>query len=78
MKDKSVILSLHNSGRVFPEGSSDNIGAFIQFEREKYEQQGSGLGLIITKKLVEHMNGSLNIKSTPDEGTKVTVSIPLN
>ena len=78
IKNNSVILSLHNSGRVFPEGSSDKIGAFIQFERDKYEQQGSGLGLIITKKLVEHMNGSLNIKSTPDEGTKVTVSVPLS
>ena len=48
----------------------------MQFDRRKFEQPGSGLGLINTKKIVELMNGSLNITSTNDNGTTVTVSIP--
>jgi signal transduction histidine kinase len=30
-----------------------NLGAYLQFERQLYEQQGSGLGLAIAKHLAE-------------------------
>jgi len=69
---------IHNSGMVFPEGSIDKIGAFVQFDRPKHEKTGSGLGLIITKKIAELKNGFLNITSTIENGTAVTVSLPSN
>ena len=37
---------------------------------------GHGLGLSITKALVELMQGSISLISTPGEGTQVTVTIP--
>jgi signal transduction histidine kinase/HAMP domain-containing protein len=40
----------------------------------KYE--GTGLGLPLTKMLVELHNGSLEIESEPDRGTRVTVHLP--
>jgi two-component system nitrogen regulation sensor histidine kinase GlnL len=39
--------------------------------------KGSGLGLAISQKIIEDHNGLLKIESTPDEGTTMTVSLPL-
>jgi signal transduction histidine kinase len=51
-----------------------NIGAFMQFERRQYEQQGLGLGLEITRLLVQLNDGKLRIESAPDQGTTVAVT----
>jgi signal transduction histidine kinase len=53
------------------------IGAYQQFERKLYEQQGSGLGLSITKRLAQLLGGELSIESTPDKQTTVQVMLPI-
>jgi signal transduction histidine kinase len=39
--------------------------------------QGTGLGLFLTKRLVEGAGGALRVTSRPGEGTLVTVSLPV-
>ena len=39
---------------------------------------GTGLGMAITQNLVELLNGSINVKSKPGEGTIFTVEIPFD
>jgi signal transduction histidine kinase len=51
-----------------------NIGAFMQFDRHRYEQQGLGLGLILARFLVQLHDGKLSIESVPNQGTTVTVA----
>lgn len=51
---------------------------FEPFEREKNTTisgiQGTGLGMSITKNIVDMMNGTIRVKSKLGEGTEVTVS----
>jgi signal transduction histidine kinase len=38
--------------------------------------KGSGLGLLVTKKIVEEHGGRINVQSTEGSGTVFTVSFP--
>lgn len=52
------------------------IGAYVQFDRHKHEQQGSGLGITIARGLTELLGGKFNISSAPDVGTTVECRLP--
>lgn len=71
------VLSVQDQGRGMTSEQIMNIGAYMQFERRLYEQQGSGLGLTIVKRLVDLHQGSLTIDSTPEVATVVTVRLPV-
>ncbi len=53
---------------------------FEPFERERNSTtsgiQGTGLGMAITKNIVDMMNGSIEVKSEKDVGTEFIVSFP--
>jgi len=53
------------------------VNAFVQFERRLREQQGTGLGLALSRELATIAGGSLEIESEPGQGTLVTVRLPL-
>ena len=40
--------------------------------------QGAGFGMAIVKALLENVGGTIGIKSAPGQGTKVTVTVPLD
>lgn len=69
--DKVFALTVVDKGRGMAAETIDRIGAYVQFDRKIYEQQGAGLGLSIAKRLAEINGGYLEIESTPDEGTTV-------
>ena len=48
----------------------------MQFERKLHDQQGSGLGLIISKRLVELHGGTLSIEGEKGFGTTIIVRLP--
>lgn len=53
---------------------------FTSFERENNTTvsgiQGTGLGMAITKNLLNLMNGAINVESEKGVGTKVTITVP--
>jgi two-component system, sensor histidine kinase and response regulator len=68
---------VQNHGRGLTPEQVNQIGAFVQFERDKYEQQGMGLGLAIAKKSAHIFNGELIIESEPNKITRVQLIVPL-
>lgn len=71
VKDTGIGISRENLEKVFVE--------FVQVDnsyQRKYE--GTGLGLALTKKLVEMHGGHIFIKSVPGEGTEVLFTIPIH
>lgn len=67
------LLKIADQGRGMTPEQIANIGAFMQFERLRYEQQGSGLGLTIALLLTRLNRGELTIESLPNQGTTITV-----
>jgi two-component system, sensor histidine kinase and response regulator len=76
LMDNSLTLSIIDYGRGMTATQIAELGAYRQFERKLYEQKGSGLGLIIAKRLIELHGGQLNFQSTPGEKTVVQVMLP--
>jgi signal transduction histidine kinase len=72
----NFFFQVEDLGRGISAANISRIGAYMQFKREQLEQQGSGLGLIISKRLIEMHKGELLIESTEGVGSKLTATIP--
>lgn len=74
--DRMYAFEVCNTGRTLTPEQIAAIGAYTQFDRQVYEQQGSGLGLSIVKKLMELHDGHFMIQSA-DGQTTVRLEIPV-
>jgi signal transduction histidine kinase len=75
---KFFVMSIMNFGRGMTPKQISEIGAYVQFDRMKHEQQGLGLGLAIVKKIVLLHGGEFSIESEVEYFTTVTVKIPIS
>ncbi|MBT7597866.1 MAG: HAMP domain-containing histidine kinase, partial [Gemmatimonadetes bacterium] len=50
---------------------------FDPFFTTKDPDKGTGLGLAISRTIVEESDGQLILESTPDQGTRATVVLPI-
>ncbi|MDO8941561.1 MAG: ATP-binding protein, partial [Desulfobacterales bacterium] len=74
--EDQFILKVQDAGRGMTAQQIAEIGAFRQFDRQKYEQQGMGLGLFIARRLTELYGGVCRIESEHDKGTTVELRLP--
>jgi signal transduction histidine kinase len=74
-KDFYVDLCIEDTGGGITPAQMVKI--FDPYFTTKQARSGMGLGLYITKKVVEDHNGSIKVDSTPDVGTTFTIRLPL-
>jgi signal transduction histidine kinase len=74
----AYMIMTHDSGSGIPKEILEKI--FDPFFRGDASRNtaGAGLGLTITKKIIEHHSGTIAIKSDPGKGTQVIVSLPIS
>ena len=73
-----LIISVKDTGIGIPADQHDRIfEAFNQQEGQRTAQYGgTGLGLTITRRLVEMMNGEIELLSEPGKGSVFTITLP--
>ena len=76
-KDDFLYIEVADHGRGMSKNQINTVAVLTQFERKIYEQQGVGLGLIISKRLVEIHDGAFELDSVEEQGTKITFSLPI-
>ncbi|MFS0558396.1 PAS domain S-box protein [Brevibacillus sp. 179-C9.3 HS] len=74
LKDENqVLITLTDTGCGISEEMIHKLGAPFFTTKEK----GTGLGLMISSKIMKDHNGSLEIKSRENEGTVVEITLPI-
>jgi CheY-like chemotaxis protein len=73
-------ISVQDTGIGIPTDKLDRIfEKFYQVDSSAHRlHEGTGLGLYITKQLLDLLAGRVDIQSTPAKGTTVTISVPRN
>jgi len=77
VENQKFILSVKDEGRGMTSEQISQIEAYMQFERQLYQQAGLGLGLAIVKRITELHGGNLKIDSSPHQSTIVSVCLPV-
>jgi PAS domain S-box-containing protein len=77
-EDGDLVFRVSDTGFGIPEDEQERL--FTRFFRSSIAThlaiQGTGLGLVIVKRIVEEHGGTIAVLSAPDVGTTVTVRIP--
>ena len=71
---KEGVITVEDNGEGIPENKFQLI--FEMFYRNSNSAEGSGLGLYIVKQNASKLNGTVDLKSTPGQGSKFTITIP--
>jgi len=75
IENNMAVIHIHDTGS----GMDDDIQSrlFSPYEQRNDNNDGIGLGLLISKKLIELHGGTLQIQSIPNKGSDVFFTLPL-
>lgn len=77
-EDDRVIIKISDTGCGIPNEISHKIfDKFYQGDTSR-KSQGNGLGLSLTKRILDLTGGSISVESEPDKGSTFIVSLPVN
>lgn len=78
VSDGRVRVPVCDTGKgIAPEMTDRLFSPFDRLGAERSGTSGTGLGLVLSKKLVEAMDGSLEVSSEPGRGSTFTIDLPL-
>ena len=74
-EERFVSVQIADTGSGIPQKTLSRI--FEPFYTTKKTAKGTGLGLFITKKIVESFSGTISVESSEGEGTCFTITFPV-
>lgn len=75
--DRRIRIHVHDTGSgIAPEQLTELFQPFHRLGQELGEVEGTGIGLAITKRLIEAMGGTVGAASTPGEGSDFWLELP--
>ncbi|UZR97639.1 sensor histidine kinase [Chondrinema litorale] len=75
-KDMELVVTISDNGIGIDEKILPNI--FEMFFVGSTKSKGNGLGLFIAKKAVKELNGQIDVSSVKEQGTSMTLTIPVD
>jgi signal transduction histidine kinase len=76
VNDEKVEIAVHNEGVIADDVRKSLFDPFVSSARKSAGRDGLGLGLYIVEQIVRAHDGTIEVRSTPDEGTTFIVSVP--
>ncbi len=74
--EKAIKIIVSDEGYGIPANELDNVKQ--KFYKVNQSVKGSGIGLAVADEIISRHNGSLDIQSVENEGTTVTITLPLD
>lgn len=72
-----VIVSVQDSGSGIPEEDRETLFERYMTRAKRFKQVGTGLGLYLSKMIVEAHQGRINVESQPGQGSRFYFTLPL-
>jgi len=74
--ENKIIISIEDTGRGIPQDDIDKIfDKFYRTDKSRKENEGYGIGLTISKRIIEIHNGKITVESRENFGTIFTIEI---
>ncbi|GIQ67646.1 hypothetical protein DUZ99_11275 [Xylanibacillus composti] len=72
---RQLLIEVKDEGVGMDAGQVSRL--FRKYGKMNFERSGQGIGLYMVKKLVDHLKGSIEVQSQPEQGTLILVKLPL-
>lgn len=72
--ESQLIVEVADTGSGIPEAEQPTL--FERFRQGSHKRSGSGLGLYLSRRIVEAHQGTISVKATPGQGSTFTVGLP--
>ncbi len=76
IENKNTVISFTDTGRGMSEEELSNLFNKFTSYSKKFRQVGTGLGLYLSKKIIESHNGTISVDSKEGKGSCFTVFLP--
>lgn len=69
-------ISISDNGRGIPDEDREKIFNLYYSSVKKFRKVGTGLGLYLSRQIIENHGGNIQVKSVANQGTTMTFSLP--